>query len=80
MAASPAHLPAAESQFRNVWGAASDVMRKRGVVAGLADEAIDLVGKLGDAGAARVNIAIRPPVDWEALHAWTEQVIPAFAT
>ncbi|MEO6044272.1 MAG: TIGR03560 family F420-dependent LLM class oxidoreductase [Tepidiformaceae bacterium] len=80
MAASPAHLPTAEAQFRNVWGAASDVMRKRGVVGGLADEAIDLVGKLGDAGAARVNIAIRPPVDWEALHAWTEQVIPAFTT
>ncbi|MEP6871126.1 MAG: hypothetical protein ABI939_04665 [Anaerolineaceae bacterium] len=78
MAASPAHLPAADAQFHNVWGAASDVMRKRGVVAGLADEAIELVGKLGDAGAARVNIAIRPPVDWEALHAWTAEVMPVF--
>jgi hypothetical protein len=49
------------------------------VVVGLPDQAIDLVGRLGDAGAARVNIALRPPIDWDALQAWANQVIPAFS-
>ncbi len=43
------------------------------------DQALDLVSRYAEAGAARVNIAIRPPADWDALHAWAETVIPAFA-
>ncbi|GAB4325220.1 MAG: LLM class flavin-dependent oxidoreductase [Dehalococcoidia bacterium] len=78
MAASPAALDRAEAHFRETWGPAADVFRSRGVVLGTPDQAIDLVGRYRDAGAARVNIAIRPPVDWDALHAWTEEVIPAF--
>ena len=54
-------------------------MRARGVVTGLPGQAIELVSRYVEAGAARVNIAIRPPVDWDALHAWSETVIPAFA-
>jgi alkanesulfonate monooxygenase SsuD/methylene tetrahydromethanopterin reductase-like flavin-dependent oxidoreductase (luciferase family) len=69
----------AEQHFRDTWGAAADVMRGRGVVIGGAAQAIDLVGRYGDAGAARVNIAIRPPVDWDALETWASEVIPAFA-
>jgi hypothetical protein len=53
-------------------------MRARGVVIGLPDQAIELVGRLRDAGAARVNIALRPPLDWDALRAWSEKVIAAF--
>jgi F420-dependent oxidoreductase-like protein len=81
MAAStaPAAMAHADEHFRATWGAASDVMRNRGVVIGPPAEAIDLVGRYADAGAARVNIAIRPPVDWEALYAWSAEVIPAFA-
>jgi F420-dependent oxidoreductase-like protein len=79
MAASPADAAKAEDEFRRTWGPASDVMRGRGVVVGLPDQAIDLVGRLGDAGAARVNIALRPPIDWDALQAWANQVIPAFS-
>ncbi|MGE3075870.1 MAG: TIGR03560 family F420-dependent LLM class oxidoreductase [Dehalococcoidia bacterium] len=79
MAATPAHLDRAEQQYRETWGPASEVMRGRGVVVGLPDQAIDLVGRLKDAGAARVNIAQRPPLDWDGLHAWAEKVIPAFA-
>ena len=33
---------------------------------------------VGTAGAARVNIAQRPPLDWDGLYAWAEKVIPAF--
>ena len=79
MAASPAHLESAEAEYRRTWGPASEAMRGRGVVVGLPDQAIDLVARFKDAGAARVNIAQRPPLDWDGLHAWAEKVIPAFA-
>jgi F420-dependent oxidoreductase-like protein len=78
MAATKADIDQAEKQFIETWGAASDVMRTRGVVAGLPAQAMDLVARYRDAGAARVNIAIRPPVDWQALEAWASEVIPAF--
>jgi alkanesulfonate monooxygenase SsuD/methylene tetrahydromethanopterin reductase-like flavin-dependent oxidoreductase (luciferase family) len=79
MAATPAALGRAEQQYRETWGLAAEAMRSRGVVTGLPAEAIELVGRYREAGAARVNIAIRPPVDWDALQAWTGEVIPAFA-
>ena len=69
----------ADAHFADTWGAAAEAMRSRGVVVGTASNAINLVGRYADAGCARVNIAIRPPVDWEALEAWSREVIPAFA-
>jgi F420-dependent oxidoreductase-like protein len=78
MAASAAHAARADEQYRATWGPAAGAMRSRGVVVGSVDQAIDLVGRYEAAGAARVNIAIRPPVDWDALEAWSEEVIPAF--
>jgi hypothetical protein len=54
------------------------MMATRGVVIGPPSQAIDLVGQYAEAGCARVNIAIRPPVDWEALQAWAGEVIPTF--
>jgi F420-dependent oxidoreductase-like protein len=80
MAATPARLDGAEKQYRETWGPASEAMRGRGVVLGLPEQAVDLVGRYRDAGASRVNIALRPPVDWEALQAWTSDVIPALAS
>jgi F420-dependent oxidoreductase-like protein len=80
MAAGPSDLPRVEAQYRQTWGPAAEAMRLRGVVTGLPGQAVDLVGRYRDAGAARVNIAIRPPVDWDALAAWTAEVIPAFAS
>lgn len=78
MASGPAEAAAAEAHFQETWGRASDAMRSAGVVIGTPEQAIDLVGRYKDAGAARVNIAIRPPVPDGWLHAWAEQVIPAF--
>lgn len=78
LAANAKAIDRAEAHFRETWGPAADAFRSRGVILGTPDQAIDLVGRYRDAGAARVNIAIRPPVDWDALHAWTEEVIPAF--
>ena len=80
MAANPAGLARAEEQYRDTWGPGAEAMRTRGVVLGLPEQAIDLVGRYCDAGAARVNIALRPPVDWDALRAWSDEVIPAFAS
>jgi F420-dependent oxidoreductase-like protein len=79
MAAAASDLGRAEEQYRATWGPAAELMRSRGVVIGLPSQAIDLVGRYRDAGAARVNIALRPPLDWDALRAWTAEVIPAFA-
>jgi F420-dependent oxidoreductase-like protein len=79
MAASANDLGRAEEQYRATWGPAAELMRSRGVVIGLPSQAMDLVGRYRDAGAARVNIALRPPLDWDALRAWTAEVIPALA-
>lgn len=49
-----------------------------GAVSGTPRQAIEQIGPYADAGASGVNIAIRPPVDWDALRAFAEEVIPAF--
>lgn len=50
-----------------------------GSLTGGAQEAVDAIGAYGEAGVKGVNIAIRPPVDWQALQAYIEDVMPAFA-
>jgi len=79
MAASSKHVDATEQHFVATWGPAAEMFRSRGVVIGTPDKAIERVKAYEAAGAARVNIAIRPPVDWDALEAWAREVIPAFA-
>jgi F420-dependent oxidoreductase-like protein len=49
-----------------------------GAVAGTPQQAIDTIGEYVKAGAARVNIAFRPPVDWDALQQYITEVMPAF--
>jgi F420-dependent oxidoreductase-like protein len=49
-----------------------------GGVAGEPQQVIDKMGQYVDAGAQRINIAFRPPVDWEALQEYIEDVMPAF--
>ncbi len=75
MAASPAHERKAEEEFKRTWGPATDAMRERGVIIGTPDQAIERVKAYEEAGAKRVNIALRPPVDWDALLAWESDVI-----
>ena len=41
-------------------------------------QAIDRIGEYVDAGVQGLNIALRPPVDWDALEAFIEEVIPQF--
>ncbi len=80
MSATAGGLDANEARFKETWGPAADVMRGRGVVLGTPEQAIDLVGRYRDAGAARVNVALRPPFDRDGLQAWAADVIPAFAS
>jgi alkanesulfonate monooxygenase SsuD/methylene tetrahydromethanopterin reductase-like flavin-dependent oxidoreductase (luciferase family) len=77
MAANEASRAKGDAHFKETWGPAAEAMKVAGVVTGTPDEAAELVGRYREAGAGRVNIAIRPPVDWDALQAWAEQVIPA---
>lgn len=48
-----------------------------GVVGGTHQEAIETIKAYEEAGADRVSIAIRPPIEWESLQAFAEEVIPA---
>ena len=48
-----------------------------GVVGGTYQEALETIKAYEEAGADRVSIAIRPPIEWESLQAFAEEVIPA---
>lgn len=78
MAAGESHRARAEQHFAEVFGPAGDAFRARGAITGTPDEAIEQVRPYYDAGAERINIAVRPPFDWDALQAWAEEVIPIF--
>ena len=79
LAASEAARPRAEEHARTVFGGAIDTWRERGLIMGTPDEAKELVAEYQDLGCDLLNIAIRPPLDWEALEAWAREVIPAFS-
>ena len=79
LAASEAHLPAAQEHFDEVFGPAGDRFRQRGAILGLPQQAAELMAAYAEAGVNRVNITLRPPWDWEALHAWAEEVMPHFS-
>jgi alkanesulfonate monooxygenase SsuD/methylene tetrahydromethanopterin reductase-like flavin-dependent oxidoreductase (luciferase family) len=42
-------------------------------------DVVDQIGRFVDVGVTALNIAFRPPVDWEALDAFVEEVMPRFA-
>ncbi len=59
------------------WGAA--LVERHGWLRGTPRDAIALVGGYRDAGVERLNIAFREgPYDWDALHAFAEDIMPAF--
>ena len=53
-------------------------MGAQGGLVGSPQQVIDRIGEYVDAGAQQVNIAFRPPVDWQALQSYIEEVMPAF--
>jgi F420-dependent oxidoreductase-like protein len=52
--------------------------RVGGHLIGSPAEVVDRLGEFQAEGIHRINIAFRPPVDWDALQAFVEQVMPAF--
>ena len=60
---------------------AARIVRERGstdgAVVGTPQQTIEIIKSYQEAGAARVSIAIRPPIGWEALQAFVEEVMPA---
>ena len=49
-----------------------------GSLTGSAQQAVDRIGEYVDTGVQGLNIAIRPPVDWEAMQRFIEEVMPHF--
>lgn len=50
-----------------------------GAFTGSVNETVDRVGEYVDTGIGGLNIAFRPPIDWEALDAYINEVMPQFA-
>jgi F420-dependent oxidoreductase-like protein len=67
----------AEALYRAHWG---EQEARQGFFRGTPEQALELVGAYRDAGAQRVNIALRQgPYDWDALEAFATVVLPRFA-
>jgi F420-dependent oxidoreductase-like protein len=67
----------ATERARQQWGPQAET-RMGGVLLGGPQQAIEKIAHYAEAGASRLNIAIRPPVDWEALEAYVQEVAPRF--
>ena len=52
---------------------------REGSLIGSPREAVDRLEQYREAGIDGVNIAFRPPIDWDAFEAYIEEVMPAFA-
>ena len=50
-----------------------------GSLTGGVNEVIDRLGAYADTGVGGVNIAFRPPIDWEAFETYISEVLPAFS-
>lgn len=79
MGATPADAAREREKLLRQWNGNVDRAGGQGAFAGTADEVIQQVGAYADAGLRRLNIAFRPPIDWDALQAFTEDVMPRFA-
>lgn len=67
-----------EARFQREW--AADTRGMTGFVRGTPKEARATVKAYSDAGVQRLNIALRQgPYDWDALAAFADEVVPAFA-
>jgi len=64
-------------QFPAVWGEGDP--RSRGMLFGTAGEVVERIGEYADAGAEHINLAFRPPIDFDAFQAFIEDVMPKFS-
>jgi alkanesulfonate monooxygenase SsuD/methylene tetrahydromethanopterin reductase-like flavin-dependent oxidoreductase (luciferase family) len=77
MVARDADSDAAQQRLRAMWGEQAGA-RAGGMLVGGPSAVTEQVGRFRDVGVTRLNIAFRPPVDWEALEAFTTEVMPRF--
>mgnify|MGYP001612953187 FL=1 len=66
-----------EERMKAQWGATLP-QRIEGFLVGTPSQVVDRIAEYRKAGAVRLNIGLRMPFDWEALHAYVEEVLPAF--
>ena len=78
MAPTDAAGATARERLQQQWAAAAST-RAGGMLTGGPSDVVDQVGQFADVGVTALNIAFRPPVDWEALQAFVEDVMPKFA-
>ncbi|MEE8443023.1 MAG: TIGR03560 family F420-dependent LLM class oxidoreductase [Dehalococcoidia bacterium] len=76
--ANQADADAERKRYQELYGATADE-RSGGQLFGTAKDAVDRIGAYVDAGAEGLNIALRAPFNWDALHSFMEEVVPAFA-
>lgn len=50
-----------------------------GSLVGSVQQAVDRIGEYADTGVEGLNIALRPPVDWELLQRFIDEVMPHFS-
>lgn len=79
LAANESARPRAQAHFEEVFGPAGDAFRQRGAIVGVPAEATEMLADYAEAGVDRVNITLRPPWDWDALQAFSNEVIPALS-
>ena len=77
MVARDADSDAAEQRLREMWGDQAET-RAGGMLVGGPSAVTEKVAAFRDIGVTRLNIAFRPPVDWEALEVFTTEVMPRF--
>ncbi len=71
--------PADAKRKREAMPWPADDPRIGGQLVGTAPETVERIGEYASAGAEQLNIAVRAPFDWDALQAFIEEVMPAFA-
>ncbi|MCH7553074.1 MAG: TIGR03560 family F420-dependent LLM class oxidoreductase [Chloroflexi bacterium] len=63
--------------FEQQWGARAQSLVP-GALLGRSAQVIEQIGHFRDLGTENLNIALRPPFDWEAIQAFIEEVMPKF--
>jgi F420-dependent oxidoreductase-like protein len=76
--ASNGAMDAAQKKLRETLGANWEAQAPGALVGG-PSALVDQVGAFERIGVTALNIAFRPPVDWEGLEAFTNEVMPKFA-
>ncbi len=76
LGATPAAATAELQRIRDQWGADAERVTA-GALTGTPDDAVEQIAAFRDAGADMVNVALRLPVDQDALDAYLDVVVPA---